>query len=160
MNMTSPEATLRLYKAFHHQNWEVFNSRKICEVTYARLQVSIYISEIIRRYCCCMIEIMYKNICELKGLEALREHFKTSKFPGDAEEYMPVIFSPPRDGVMLPDPVPIVGRDSSSSCSSKENESEPQIDRRGIDNASCDEEDENEDEDEDGTSGSYDENKE
>ncbi|EPS66654.1 hypothetical protein M569_08122, partial [Genlisea aurea] len=38
VNMTSPQATLRLYKAFHHQNWEVFNSRKICEVTYARLQ--------------------------------------------------------------------------------------------------------------------------
>ena len=39
VNMTSPQATLRLYKAFHLQNWEVFNSRKICEVTYARLQV-------------------------------------------------------------------------------------------------------------------------
>lgn len=41
VNMTSPEATWRLYKAFHHQNWEVFNSRKICEVTYARVQVRI-----------------------------------------------------------------------------------------------------------------------
>jgi len=39
VNMTSPEATLRLYKAFHLQHWEVFNSRKICEVTYARVQV-------------------------------------------------------------------------------------------------------------------------
>ena len=41
VNMTSPEATLRLYKAFHLQHWEVFNSRKICEVTYARVQVFI-----------------------------------------------------------------------------------------------------------------------
>lgn len=41
VNMTSPEATWRLYKAFHHQNWEVFNSRKICEVTYARVQARI-----------------------------------------------------------------------------------------------------------------------
>ncbi|XP_051122451.1 protein terminal ear1 [Andrographis paniculata] len=82
VNMTSPEATLRLYKAFHHQNWEVFNSRKICEVTYARLQ----------------------------GLEALREHFKNSKFPDDAEEYMPVVFNPPRDGRTLTEPVPIIGR--------------------------------------------------
>lgn len=40
VNMTSPEATLRLYNSFHHQNWEVFNSRKICQVTYARLQVN------------------------------------------------------------------------------------------------------------------------
>ncbi|KAK4429734.1 protein terminal ear1 [Sesamum alatum] len=107
VNMTSPQATLRLYKAFHHQNWEVFNSRKICEVTYARLQ----------------------------GLEALREHFKNSKFPGDAEEYMPVVFSPPRDGRTLTDPIPIVGYldpplplspPSSSAASSKENQSETQ----------------------------------
>lgn len=42
VNMTSPEATLRLYKSFHHQNWEVFNSKKICEVSYARLQVLIF----------------------------------------------------------------------------------------------------------------------
>ncbi|KAK6922317.1 RNA recognition motif domain [Dillenia turbinata] len=81
VNMTSPEATLRLYKAFHLQHWEVFNSRKICEVTYARLQ----------------------------GLEALKEHFKNSKFPCEKEEYMPVVFSPPRDGRQLTDPHPIVG---------------------------------------------------
>nr|XP_016440927.1 PREDICTED: protein terminal ear1 homolog [Nicotiana tabacum] len=81
VNMTSPQATLRLYKAFHHQSWEVFNSRKICQVTYARLQ----------------------------GIEALKEHFKNSKFPCEAEEYMPVIFSPPRDGKLLTEAVPIVG---------------------------------------------------
>ncbi|KAM7487230.1 hypothetical protein LguiB_024714 [Lonicera macranthoides] len=82
VNMTSPEATLRLYKAFHHQSWEVFNSRKICEVTYARLQ----------------------------GLEALKEHFKNSKFPCETGDYLPVLFSPPRDGRLLPDPTPIVAR--------------------------------------------------
>lgn len=43
VNMTSPEATWRLYKAFHLQPWEVFNSRKICEVTYARVQVLDFI---------------------------------------------------------------------------------------------------------------------
>ncbi|KAA8533239.1 hypothetical protein F0562_033228 [Nyssa sinensis] len=81
VNMTSPQATWRLYKAFHLRNWEVFNSRKICEVTYARLQ----------------------------GVEALKEHFKNSKFPCEAEEYMPVVFSPPRDGQLLTEPMPIVG---------------------------------------------------
>ncbi|KAK0574606.1 hypothetical protein LWI29_026119 [Acer saccharum] len=82
VNMTSPEATLRLYKAFHLQNWEVFNSRKICEVTYARVQ----------------------------GLEALKEHFKNSKFPGEMDHYLPVVFSPPRDGRHhLTEPLPIVG---------------------------------------------------
>ncbi|KAK8495912.1 hypothetical protein V6N12_009275 [Hibiscus sabdariffa] len=78
VNMTSPQATWRLYKAFHHQHWEVFNSRKICEVTYARVQ-------------------------------ALKEHFRSSKFPCEADHYLPVIFAPPRDGKQLTEPVPIVG---------------------------------------------------
>ncbi|CAJ1853823.1 unnamed protein product [Sphenostylis stenocarpa] len=84
VNMTSPEATLRLYKAFHLQHWEVFNSRKICEVTYARVQ----------------------------GLEALKEHFKNSKFPCEMEHYLPVVFSPPRDGRELTEPLPLVGNNT------------------------------------------------
>lgn len=115
--------------------------------------------------------IVCKNV--RKGLEALREHFKNSKFPGDAEEYMPVVFSPPRDGRILTDPVPIVGRvvDSppplplsppSSAASSKENQSQPPSE--GVnghsDNASYDDEDEGRDGGADGGSGgcSYDEN--
>ncbi|KAG8640065.1 hypothetical protein MANES_13G020000v8 [Manihot esculenta] len=82
VNMTSPQATWRLYKAFHHQPWEVFNSRKICEVTYARVQ----------------------------GLEALKEHFKNSKFPCEMDHYLPVVFSPARDGRQLTEPQPIVGQ--------------------------------------------------
>ncbi|KAL1201006.1 Protein terminal ear1 [Cardamine amara subsp. amara] len=79
VNMTSPEAAWRLYKAFHLQTWEVFNSRKICQVTYARVQ----------------------------GVENLKEHFKSSKFPCEAELYLPVTFSPPRDGKQLTEPVSI-----------------------------------------------------
>ncbi|KAI3744746.1 hypothetical protein L1987_57837 [Smallanthus sonchifolius] len=86
VNMTSPEATWRLYKAFNHQNWEVFNSKKICQVSYARLQ----------------------------GVEALKEHFKNSKFPCEVEDYMPVVFTPPRDGRTVTEPIPIVGRVTSS----------------------------------------------
>ncbi|XP_022855342.1 protein terminal ear1-like [Olea europaea var. sylvestris] len=89
VNMTSPEATMRLYKAFHNQSWEAFNSRKICEVTYGRLQ----------------------------GIEALKEHFKNSKFPGVAE-YMPVLFSPPRDGIRLTEPMSLVTGGSSISIGS------------------------------------------
>ncbi|CAH8361053.1 unnamed protein product [Eruca vesicaria subsp. sativa] len=84
VNMTSPEAAWRLYKAFHLQRWEIFNSRKICQVTYARVQ----------------------------GLEDLKEHFKSSKFPCEAELYLPVIFSPPRDGKQLTEPVSIHINDS------------------------------------------------
>ncbi|RVX04284.1 Protein terminal ear1-like [Vitis vinifera] len=76
-----PQATWRLYKAFHLQSWKVFNSTKICEVTYARIQ----------------------------GLEALKEHFKNSKFLCDTKTYLPVVFSPPRDGRQLTEPQPIVG---------------------------------------------------
>lgn len=106
VNMTSPEATLRLYKAFHSQSWEVFNSRKICEVTYARLQVffpKTLLDHDFRKLSVCIFYVKWT-----KGIEALREHFKNSKFPGDAEEYMPVLFSPPRDGLRLTEPMPIV----------------------------------------------------
>uniref|UniRef100_A0A6N2N2Z7 RRM domain-containing protein n=1 Tax=Salix viminalis TaxID=40686 RepID=A0A6N2N2Z7_SALVM len=81
VNMTSPPAAWRLYKAFHDQHWEVFNSRKICAVTYARVQ----------------------------GLEALKEHFKNSKFPCEMDHYLPVVFSPPRDGRQQTEPLPITG---------------------------------------------------
>ncbi|KAI4382485.1 hypothetical protein MLD38_008443 [Melastoma candidum] len=88
VNMTTPEAARRLYKAFHRRHWEVFNSRKICEVTYARIQ----------------------------GVEALREHFKNSKFPHEMDLYLPVVFSPPRDGRTLTEPSPVVGRANQQLC--------------------------------------------
>jgi len=45
----------------------------------------------------------------MKGLEALKEHFKNSKFPCEMEHYLPVVFSPPRDGKELTEPLPLVG---------------------------------------------------
>ncbi|XWS63756.1 hypothetical protein CRYUN_Cryun06bG0129200 [Craigia yunnanensis] len=89
VNMTSSQATWRLYKAFHHQYWEVFNSRKICEVTYARVQ----------------------------GLEALKEHFRNSQFPCEMDHYLPVVFSPHRDGKQLTEPLAIVGQKQQSIIS-------------------------------------------
>ncbi|GKB72830.1 protein JINGUBANG [Tanacetum coccineum] len=67
VNMTSPEATRRLYKAFHHQNWE--------------------------------------------ELDALKDHFKNSKFPRETKEYMPVTFTPPRDGQALTNPIQFTSSD-------------------------------------------------
>ncbi|VAH83204.1 unnamed protein product [Triticum turgidum subsp. durum] len=90
VNLTTPEAAVRLYKAFHKQPWEVYNSRKICQVTYARVQ----------------------------GLEALKDHFKNSKFPCDSDEYLPVVFSPPRDGRQLTEPELLVPRSPMPSPSS------------------------------------------
>lgn len=50
-----------------------------------------------------------KNENFVKGLEALKEHFKNSKFPSEMDHYLPVVFSPPRDGRQLTEPLPIVG---------------------------------------------------
>ncbi|PON74670.1 Splicing factor-like protein [Trema orientale] len=44
------------------------------------------------------------------GLEALKEHFKNSKFPCEMDHYLPVVFTPPRDGRQLTEPLPIVGQ--------------------------------------------------
>lgn len=64
----------------------------------------------------------------------MKDHFKNSKFPCEAEEYMPVIFSPPRDGKYLTEPNPIVGGgiiNSSSSNSNDENEETAAAGRNG-----------------------------
>ena len=105
VNLTSPEAAVRLYKAFHKQPWEVFNSRKICQVTYARVQVLplllilLYIPQV-----AVLISSIIHTRVHAQGLDALKEHFKNSKFPCDSDEYLPVVFSPPRDGAADPFP--------------------------------------------------------
>ncbi|ERN13685.1 protein terminal ear1 [Amborella trichopoda] len=128
VNFTSPKATWKLYKAFNEQRWEAFNSRKICQVTYARLQ----------------------------GLEALKEHFRNSKFACDIDEYLPVVFSPPRDGKSLTPPLPICGHKirrpspppPPSTAASSSSEEENDMGRRARDSGSCaDEEEEGEAED-------------
>ncbi|XP_009774293.1 protein MEI2-like 7 [Nicotiana sylvestris] len=67
----------------------IFASKKICEVTWARIQ----------------------------GKEELVKHFSTSKFICDTDEYLPVVFSPPRNGsTSLTNPVAI-GKLAGSSVS-------------------------------------------
>ncbi|MCO5563687.1 hypothetical protein L7F22_017334 [Adiantum nelumboides] len=82
VNFTTPQATLGFYKAFHGKAWEEFNSRKICGVAFARLQ----------------------------GRPALEEHFKNSRFACDTEEYLPVLFVPPRNGNNQSQPRVAVGQ--------------------------------------------------
>ncbi|KAL3701746.1 hypothetical protein R1sor_019768 [Riccia sorocarpa] len=81
VNFTSVPATIRLYEAFHSKQWEAFNSRKICQVTYARVQ----------------------------GRAALEEHFRNSRFACDTDEYLPLVFSPPRTGLVCPAPIVAAG---------------------------------------------------
>lgn len=97
VNMTTSKATWKLYKAFHKQPWEAFNSRKICEVTYARVQ----------------------------GRVALEDHFRNSKFACDTDEYLPLVFSPPRNGEQLSTPV-VMGGHIASHKTSNNNTSNPE----------------------------------
>jgi len=64
VNFKCAKQTAMFYKEFHNQRWEEFNSRKVCEVTYARVQ----------------------------GKDAMVEHFKNSRFPCENEEYLPLVF--------------------------------------------------------------------
>ncbi|CAM6087143.1 unnamed protein product [Calypogeia fissa] len=115
VNFTSVQATLKLYKSFHAQQWEAFNSRKICQVTYARVQ----------------------------GRAALEEHFRNSRFACDTDEYLPLVFSPPRTGIVCPPPIVAAGhlagralicspRGEAQGCRSNRN-SEPQSEKSGGD---------------------------
>lgn len=52
-------------------------------------------------------------------MEALKEHFKNSKFPCEMEHYLPVVFSPPRDGKQLTEPLPIAGQKQQGVPNSK-----------------------------------------
>ncbi|CAN6479969.1 unnamed protein product [Victoria cruziana] len=70
VNFTSPAATWRLYRSLHNQEWRCYSSKKICEICYARIQ----------------------------GKEALKNHFRNSNFTCDSFEFLPIEFSPPRDG--------------------------------------------------------------
>ncbi|GMH34439.1 hypothetical protein BSKO_02273 [Bryopsis sp. KO-2023] len=64
VNFTSPAKTAEFYKEFHAKAWEEFNSKKVCEITYARVQ----------------------------GREALVEHFRNSRFPCSDPDYLPLVF--------------------------------------------------------------------
>ena len=87
-----------------------------------------------------------------KGLEALKEHFKNSKFPCEMDHYLPVVFSPPREGKQLTEPFPIVGHNkhpiSTGLHASKASDDDDEMD--GQDTL---EEEEEEEEEEDGGGG-------
>jgi len=63
VNFVESKDALRFYQEFHRQKWSDFNSKKVCEITYARVQ----------------------------GKKALVEHFKNSKFPCQDPAFLPVI---------------------------------------------------------------------
>ncbi|XP_044508866.1 protein MEI2-like 2 [Mangifera indica] len=71
VNFTTPGAAWKFYLASHNQPWGAFQSNKIREIASARLQ----------------------------GREDLVRHFEKISFPcGEKEEYLPICFTPARDG--------------------------------------------------------------
>jgi len=64
VNFKTPATTAEFYKEFHSKSWEEFNSKKVCEITYARVQ----------------------------GRNALIEHFRNSRFPCNEPDYLPLVF--------------------------------------------------------------------
>jgi hypothetical protein len=65
INMLTPALAAKLYKAFHNKRWDECVSRKVAEITYARVQ----------------------------GRDALVQHFRSSKFPSEDAEYQPLVYS-------------------------------------------------------------------
>ncbi|KAJ6693227.1 hypothetical protein OIU85_004031 [Salix viminalis] len=70
VNFTDARAAYKFYLSANHQAWDVFQSSKIREIACARLQ----------------------------GKEQLVRHFERSTFECDSDEFLPVSFSPARDG--------------------------------------------------------------
>ena len=64
LNFLSHADAVKAYSHFHHRRWDEFNSKKVCEVTYARVQ----------------------------GRDNLVQHFKNAKFPSTDPEYCPLVY--------------------------------------------------------------------
>ena len=65
INLLDPKDTKVLYEKFHNKRWDERNSKKVCEITYARVQ----------------------------GRKHLIEHFSNAKFPPTAEKkFLPLVF--------------------------------------------------------------------
>lgn len=94
----------------------------------------------------------------MKGLEALKEHFKNSKFPSEMDHYLPVVFSPPRDGKLLSDPLPIVGLAQNKPLQHEEDEDDDDntlVDNNTNESGDMEELEEEEEEDSESSSNSH-----
>ncbi|KAI6677671.1 hypothetical protein NL676_038467 [Syzygium grande] len=70
VNFTSPRAVWKFKVATNNQRWELFYSSKIRQIATAKYQ----------------------------GKEALMRHFENTVFACDSDDFLPITFSPPRDG--------------------------------------------------------------
>lgn len=81
VNFITAEVTASFFMVFQGTRWEDFNSRKVCNIAYARLQ----------------------------GKAALVDHFRSSRgfHAGGSEEFLPVVFDLPAGG-MFAAPQPLL----------------------------------------------------
>ncbi|XP_044951689.1 protein MEI2-like 7 [Hordeum vulgare subsp. vulgare] len=70
VNLTSAHAARGLHSALHGARWTVFGTNKVIDIRAARIQ----------------------------GKKALVKHFSNSTFPCATDDFLPAVFSPPRDG--------------------------------------------------------------
>ncbi|XP_042500151.1 protein terminal ear1 homolog isoform X1 [Macadamia integrifolia] len=76
VNFTSTAGAFRFFRAYDMHKWDIFHSRKTCEIDFADIQ----------------------------GRENLAKHFMKSTFICDTNAYLPVQFSPPRNGFLSQQP--------------------------------------------------------
>ncbi|XBH61730.1 hypothetical protein VPH35_116125 [Triticum aestivum] len=74
VNLTSAQAARGLHAALHGARWTVFGTNKVIDICAARIQ----------------------------GKRALVKHFSNSTFPCATDDWLPAVFSPPRDGAADP----------------------------------------------------------
>lgn len=85
VNMTISPATARLYRQFHQRRWDEQSSRKICEVTFARVQVgSSGRGKILPagHLCASVLHVARQALSAgsaSQGRDALIEHFRAAK---------------------------------------------------------------------------------
>jgi hypothetical protein len=103
VNVTSPDAAFRLWKYLHGYRWKVSGSRKVCEIDYADIQVrlrslpSSFLDPPLPESW--PVSKVHLLVVLLQGREDLVARFSRWCFDCDTEDFLPVWFSPPRNGV-------------------------------------------------------------
>ncbi|KAM7510993.1 hypothetical protein LguiB_009868 [Lonicera macranthoides] len=109
VNFTSASAATKIRELLQGYKWGriqtlcgSFSSSKICEVTYARIQMNSTSTQ--NSTVLCLLINMYLLLAfgyleNTKGKEALVQNFANSTFCCDNDEWLPVTFTPPRNGL-------------------------------------------------------------
>jgi len=79
VNLTDPQFIIAFYQDFNHKKWEKFNSEKVCEITYARIQ----------------------------GKNSLVSHFQNSSLMSEDKKCRPIIFHSEGPNIGEQEPFPV-----------------------------------------------------